>query len=95
MFKNKKNKQFLNEGNVFTQLHGAQVFDTIKPNCVKYKSNVFYKGAILWNSLSANIRNIERYDKFKKYKNNGLYAIFNSILLFCIMNLLNLTLNAP
>ena len=40
------------------------VFDTKKPNNEKYKSNVFYNGAVKWNSLSVNVRNIQTYEKF-------------------------------
>ena len=37
----------------------APVFNAVKPNCEKYKNNVFYKGAFLWKDLSAKTRNIE------------------------------------
>ena len=59
MFKNRDNIEFLNTRNVRTRLHDAPVFITIKPNCEKAKNKVFYKGAVLWNNLSASIRNIE------------------------------------
>ena len=61
---------FLNERNIRTRLHDAPVFSTSKPNLEKYKANVFYKGAVLWNNLRPSIRNIETY--LKPLKNNGL-----------------------
>ena len=65
MFKNKNNKDFLNQRNIRTRLHDAPVFSTSKPILEKYKANVFYYGAVLWNNLRPSIRNIETYDKFK------------------------------
>ena len=65
MFKNRENKDFLNNRETRTRLHNAPVFVTQKPNNEKYKANVFYKGAILWNNLRPTIRNIETYEKFK------------------------------
>ena len=65
MFKNRNNENFLNTRQIRTRLHDAPVFVTIKPNCEKFKNSVFYKGATHWNSLSANTRNIETYEKFK------------------------------
>ena len=37
----------------------------IKPSCEKYKNNVFYNGAITWNNLPANARNIQTYEKIQ------------------------------
>ena len=65
MFKNKSNNKYVNNRNVRTRLHDAPVFITIKPNIEKYKNNVFYYGAVKWNNLPVNVRNIETYDKFK------------------------------
>ena len=62
MFKNKNNKKFLNDRNIHTRLHDAPVFKLTKPNCEKFKANVFYNGAFLWNNLRPNIRNIETFD---------------------------------
>ena len=50
-FKNKSNPKIINNRNVRTRLHGAPVFITQKPNCEKYKANVFYKGDTSWNQL--------------------------------------------
>ena len=68
MYKNKNNTLLLNNRNIPTRLHDAPVFKTIKPTCEKYKANVYYKGALLWNGLPVCIRNTETYMIFKENK---------------------------
>ena len=65
MYKNKTNKKLLKVSNVATRLHDAPVFATLKPNCEKYKMNVYYNGAVVWNTLPVHVRNIETYNIFK------------------------------
>ena len=65
MFKYKNNIKYINRRNVRTRLHDAPVFVTKKPNNEKYKQNVFYYGAVQWNNMPVNVRNIETYEKFK------------------------------
>ena len=48
-----------------TRLHHAPVINTILPNCENYRTNVFYKGAVLLNNLLPHIWNIETFDVFK------------------------------
>ena len=45
-----------------TRLHDAPVFNTYKPNNEKAKANVLYRGAIAWNMLPANVRNLNFID---------------------------------
>ena len=65
MYKMKFNIKFLNMRDIRTRLHDAPVFEIMKPNCEKFKQNVFYIGAISWNILSIQNRNIETYEEFK------------------------------
>ena len=65
MFKMKTNVNHLNMRDIRTRLHDAPVFELIIPTCEKYKNNVFYNGAVLWNNLTTETRNIETYEKFK------------------------------
>ena len=65
MFKQTGNVNIVNTRDVRTRAHDAVLFTTIKPNNGKYKRNVFYKGALVWNALPIIERNIDRYDKFK------------------------------
>ena len=50
MFKQKGNVEIVNTRNVRTRAHNALLFTTLKPNSEKYKRNVYYKGALLWNN---------------------------------------------
>ena len=65
MFKQRDNVDIVNNRNVRTRAQDAPLFKTIKPNSEKYKRNVYYKGAITWNSLTVIERNQPLYDKFK------------------------------
>ena len=59
--------------NICTRLHQAPVFWYYKPNNERVKLNVFYRGAIAWNSLSASERNLE----FKKFKTEKSKILVN------------------
>ena len=48
-----------------TRLNDAVIFNTVRPNIEKFKCNPLYKGAVLWNSLSVELRNCEDYTSFK------------------------------
>ena len=67
MFKQKCNADIVNNRNVNTRVHDAQLFMTSRPNSEKYKVNVLYKGAMIWNSMTVAERSIETYEKLKKY----------------------------
>ena len=57
----------LKKRNIATRLHQAPVFWCYKPNNEKARLNVFYRGAISWNGLLANERNLD-FNEFKKHK---------------------------
>ena len=54
----------LRKSNVNTRLHQAPVFWSYKPNNERARLNVFYRGALSWNSLTANERNLD-FNEFK------------------------------
>ena len=64
MFKRKTDVNYLNMRNIRTRLHVKPVFELIKPTCEKYKNNVFYNGAVSWNTLPVHTRNIKKCEKF-------------------------------
>ena len=64
MHKQSAKVEFLKPMIMRTRLHDAPVFNTYKPNNEKAKLNVIYRGAISWNTLPANERNME----FKEFK---------------------------
>ena len=72
MYKQKGNICIVNTRNVRTRAHDALLFITKKPNNEKYKRNVLYKGALLWNELPVKERNIEDYEVFKKCQRSKL-----------------------
>ena len=57
----------LKKSNVRTRLHIAPVFWYYKPNNEKVRLNIFYRGALAWNSLPATERNLD-FNEFKKTK---------------------------
>ena len=72
MYKQKHNMEIVNNRNVYTSAHDAVLYTTLKPNSEKYKRNVYYKGAIAWNSLSVQIRKTQTYTCLKDLLNERL-----------------------
>ena len=50
--------------------HGRTVF--VIPSCEKYKNSALYHGAISWNMLPVNIRNIDSFDSFKAHQKKAM-----------------------
>ena len=67
MFKQMDNIELIKRPKVNTRLNDAVVFVTSKPNLEKYRNNPLYRGALVWNALSPELRNIETYVRFKDY----------------------------
>ena len=65
MYKQQTNHEILDVRNIRTRAHDASLYITIRPMCAKYKQNVFYYGARLWNLLPVNERKIDTYENFK------------------------------
>ena len=61
-----------------TRLHEEPVFNTYKPNNERVRKNVLYRGAIEWNVLDPNIRNLDLNDfkclQTKLLKSNNCIA---------------------
>ena len=58
--------------NVNTRSRVAPLFKTVIPSCEKYKNGALYHGAILWNMLPVNIRNIDSFDSFKVHQKKAM-----------------------
>ena len=82
MFKQKTNISKDNIKVTHTRAHDVLIFTTERPLSEKYKTNVLYKGAMLWNLLTVHIRNIESYDCMKKYLK---YLAFKQTVLMIIV----------
>ena len=65
MYKRKSNVSLLNNREIRTRAHDAPLFEVIVPRCEAFKRSVGYSGAICWNNLAPNIRNIISYGEFK------------------------------
>ena len=73
MYKQKRNYAIINTREVFTRAHDAILYVFDRPNSEKYKNNVLYKGAIEWNSLTVEERQIQTYEIMKSYLKNKIY----------------------
>ena len=76
MHRNKEIENLLKKTTINTRLHMAPVFWYYKPNNEKAKQNVMYRGALEWNTLSANDRNLE-YTEFKLLQKREIVNIYN------------------
>ena len=65
MYKQQTNYDIIDARDIRTRAHDAILFITNRPFCEKYKSNVFYYGARLWNELPVYERKIDTYENFK------------------------------
>ena len=75
MYKQKSNVSIVNSRVINTRLHDALVFISERPNNEKYKNNVLYKGPLLWNSRTVDVRNIQSYDKLKSYLKKEIFDL--------------------
>ena len=75
MFKQKSDMELVKVPVVHTRRHDAVIYKTDKPNIEKYRYNSLYRGAILWNSLTVDVRNIEEYTQFKNYLSDWAHNV--------------------
>ena len=71
MHKQTNQEHLLKKKTVNTRLQNGPVFKTYKPNNEKAKLSVFYRGAIKWNEISADTRNMS-FKNFKLYQKKCL-----------------------
>ena len=67
-----KKKYCENVENINTRLHDGPVFKVIHPNIETVKRSIWYGGSIEWNSLDADIRNIENHIQFKRVQKSWM-----------------------
>ena len=65
MFHMKKSNHLLDHADVGTRARNAPLFKTIIPKCEAYKRSVIYNGAVEWNNLSVDDRNVDIFLPFK------------------------------
>ena len=61
----KYNNYLLDIRDIRTRAHDAILYNTKQPRCEKYKHNIYYYSARLWNQLPVKERKIDDYDTFK------------------------------
>ena len=59
---------------MLARLHQAPVFWQCKPKNEKVRKNVFYRGAIAWNNLPSDERNMN-FDDFKLHKKKEIAKV--------------------
>ena len=62
---------------ITTRCNSGPVVQVTKPNCESYKRNVYYSGAVEWNSLDADIRKLEHYYQFKRIQKSFLIKTYS------------------
>ena len=65
MFKQQNNTDLVDQRMIRTRAHNGTLFKVEYPYLEKYKQSTYYRGALLWNGLSAATRNIASYTSFK------------------------------
>ena len=65
MYKQQTNNELIDQRDIRTRAHDALLYIIIRPTCEKYKNNVYYYGAQVWNQLPVNERRIDSYENFK------------------------------
>ena len=79
MFKIKRNENNLNTNDdvtVNTRLYDGPVFNVIHPNSEPIKRSVMYAGALEWNNLEADVRNIKEFVQFKRIQKSWMLKSF-------------------
>ena len=66
----------IEENNINTRLHDGPVFKVTHPNSEPIKRSVMYAGAVDWNNLDAEIRNIDDIVKFKRVQKTWMLNSF-------------------
>ena len=65
MYIRKSRRDLLNMREIRTRAHDAPLFDIKVPRCEAFKRSVGYAGALEWNNLTPDMRNIDSYLAFK------------------------------
>ena len=76
MYKRSQNESYLDKRQVNTRERDAKVFKVFIPKGEAYKQSVLYKGAVEWNNLEVETRNINSYLAFKNKKKIGGLALY-------------------
>ena len=76
MYRNKEKCIKKDDNTIETRCNAGPTFKVTQPNCEAFKRNVFYSGAIEWNNLDADVRNIEHFYQFKRIQKSWLLKTY-------------------
>ena len=68
MYKRKNNIEEINENEIQTRSKASKKFVVKKPNIESYKRSIAYSGALNWNALKSEKKNIDIYEAFKYHQ---------------------------
>ena len=75
MLRQKKHMDLVKIPTVNTRRNDAIIFKTVRPNLEKFKNNPQYTGALIWNTLPTDVRNIENYTSLKLFLKEWAYDV--------------------
>ena len=76
MYRNKEKCVTKEENTITTRLNSGPTFKVKKPNCENYKRNVYYAGAVEWNSIDSDVRKLEHFYQFKRIQKSWLLKTY-------------------
>ena len=68
MYNRNSNIEILDNNDIQTRSKSAKKFVVNKPNLEAYKRSIVYSGALTWNALKSDTKNIQIYEAFKYYQ---------------------------
>ena len=68
MYKRNTNAEVNNNENIQTRSKSAKKCIVNKPNLEAYKRSIIYSGALTWNALKSETKNIQIFDAFKYHQ---------------------------
>ena len=74
MYRRNINVENTNDDEIQTRSKSAKKFIVNKPNLEAYKRSIIYSGAITWNALKTETKNIEIYDAFKYHQKREMLS---------------------
>ena len=79
MYIRKSKPGLLNVRQIRTRAHDAPLFNVSIPRCEAWKRSVGYFGAVEWNNLTVEKRNIDSYLPFKYHMKNEMLQPLKAI----------------
>ena len=68
MYNRTINVEIINDNDIQTRSKSSKKFIVNKPNLEAYKRSIVYSGAVTWNSLNVETKNIQIYEAFKYHQ---------------------------